>query len=108
MNWGMNTDFQAVFDRLLEVAVEGKLEPEKMIKRIFVFSDMEWHPVILGRQITKQFAVTSKQKGAALVSGFSKNLVKLFLKQDEKQMDPGVIMLAAISRKEYDKLAIYD
>ncbi|KAK2636884.1 hypothetical protein Ddye_031676 [Dipteronia dyeriana] len=42
MNRDMNTDFQKVFDRILEVAVEGNLKPEQMIKRLFVFSDMEF------------------------------------------------------------------
>ena len=42
MEWGCNTDFQKVFDRILEVAVEGKLTDDQMIKRIFVFSDMEF------------------------------------------------------------------
>ncbi|GFQ03055.1 uncharacterized protein l728 [Phtheirospermum japonicum] len=42
MEWGMNTDFQKVFDLLLQVAVNGKLKPEQMIKRLFVFNDMEF------------------------------------------------------------------
>ena len=42
MDWNMNTDFQAVFDKLLHIAVTGKLPPEKMVRRGFVFSDMEF------------------------------------------------------------------
>ncbi|ERN06175.1 hypothetical protein AMTR_s00016p00127470 [Amborella trichopoda] len=42
MEWGYNTDFQKVFDLLLKVAESGGLEREKMIKRLFVFSDMEF------------------------------------------------------------------
>ncbi|KAK9926258.1 hypothetical protein M0R45_023499 [Rubus argutus] len=42
MDWGANTDFQKVFDLILQVAVNGKLKPEQMIKRVFVFSDMEF------------------------------------------------------------------
>ncbi|RVW84109.1 Protein auxin signaling F-BOX 3 [Vitis vinifera] len=42
MNWGMNTDFQKVFDLILQVAVNGKLSQDAMIKRIIVFSDMEF------------------------------------------------------------------
>ncbi|KAI9170130.1 hypothetical protein LWI28_023028 [Acer negundo] len=42
MPGGMNTDFQKVFDLILQVAVEGNLKPEQMIKRLFVFSDMEF------------------------------------------------------------------
>ena len=42
-NWGMNTDFNAVFLKLiLPLAVENKLAKDDMIKRLFVFSDMEF------------------------------------------------------------------
>ncbi|KAK8851638.1 abc transporter [Apiospora arundinis] len=41
--WGMNTNFVAVFeDLVLPVAVRNKLKPEDMVKRIFVFSDMQF------------------------------------------------------------------
>ncbi|GJM87845.1 hypothetical protein PR202_ga03840 [Eleusine coracana subsp. coracana] len=40
MDWGGNTNFQATFYRILQVAVDTKLAPEKMIKTLFVFSDM--------------------------------------------------------------------
>jgi hypothetical protein len=42
MRWDMNTDFQAVFDKLLCVAVAGNLPPERMVRKLFVFSDMEF------------------------------------------------------------------
>ncbi|KAF5746390.1 hypothetical protein HS088_TW06G00561 [Tripterygium wilfordii] len=42
MDWGHNTNFQKVFDLILQVAVNGKLKEEQMIKRLFVFSDMEF------------------------------------------------------------------
>ncbi|KAJ9700655.1 hypothetical protein PVL29_006120 [Vitis rotundifolia] len=42
MEWGANTDFQKVFDKILQVAVEGNLSEDQMIKRVFVFSDMEF------------------------------------------------------------------
>ena len=42
-NWGQNTDFRAVFvDLLLPLAVKNKIKPEDMIKRLFVFSDMQF------------------------------------------------------------------
>ncbi|KAJ7500326.1 hypothetical protein B0H11DRAFT_2155591 [Mycena galericulata] len=41
--WGMNTDINAVFLRLLlPLAIQHKLKPEDMVKRIFVFSDMQF------------------------------------------------------------------
>ena len=47
INWGTNTDFQKVFDLILQVAVNGKLKPEQIIKRVFVFSDMELELLIV-------------------------------------------------------------
>ena len=42
-DWGYNTDFVAVFEQLiLPTAVQQKLKPEDMVKRIFVFSDMQF------------------------------------------------------------------
>ncbi|PHU00135.1 hypothetical protein BC332_29922 [Capsicum chinense] len=42
MDWDGSTDFQKLFDKILEVAVRGNLREEQMIKRLFVFSDMEF------------------------------------------------------------------
>lgn len=40
---GPNTDFEAVFTALiLPMAIENKLKPEEMVKRIFVFSHMQF------------------------------------------------------------------
>lgn len=42
-DWNMNTDFDAVFlDLLLPLAIKHKVKQEDMIKRIFVFSDMQF------------------------------------------------------------------
>ena len=42
-NWSMNTDFVAVFEKLiLPMAVQKKLTQEQMVKNVFVFSDMQF------------------------------------------------------------------
>ncbi|OMO77286.1 hypothetical protein COLO4_25233 [Corchorus olitorius] len=136
MDWGMNTDFQKVFDLILEVAVKGQLEPEQMIKRLFVFSDMEFdqasaspwetdYQVIVSKLTAKRYGesipqivfwnlrdsratpVRGTQNGVALVSGFSKNLIKIFLDQDG-DINPEAVMEAAISGEEYQKLVVLD
>ncbi|XP_020102912.1 uncharacterized protein LOC109720302 [Ananas comosus] len=136
MDWGMNTDFQEVFDRMLEVAVAAALPPEKMVKRVFVFSDMEfdvasetpWETdyeaiqrkygesgygtavpevVFWNLRASRSVPVTAGQKGVALVSGFSKNLLKLFLDGDGV-VSPRAVMEAALAGKEYEKLAVFD
>ena len=41
--WGQNTDFYAVFVHLLlPLAVKNKIKQEDMIKRLFIFSDMQF------------------------------------------------------------------
>ncbi|XP_039129375.1 LOW QUALITY PROTEIN: uncharacterized protein LOC120265511 [Dioscorea cayenensis subsp. rotundata] len=134
--WGMNTDFQKVFDQILQVAVQGNLQPEQMIKRVFVFSDMEfdqasnssWETdyevicrkfqasgygeaipeiVFWNLRDSSSIPVTANQKTVGLVSGFSKNLVKLFLKGGGI-VDPVAIMDRAISSKLYEKLVVFD
>ncbi|CAL0307846.1 unnamed protein product [Lupinus luteus] len=136
MDWGMNTDFQRVFDRILQVAVDGKLKEDQMVKRVFVFSDMEFDTASVNpwetdyQAITRKFSekgygsavpqivfwnlrdsmatpVPATQKGVALVSGFSKNLLTMFL-DNEGDMSPEDGMEAAISGPEYQKLVVVD
>ncbi|KAI3992331.1 hypothetical protein MKX01_030052 [Papaver californicum] len=148
MDWGGSTDFQKVFDQILQVAVKGKLKEHQMIKRLFVFSDMEfnqasgkqryWNNVAPQnewetdyRVIQKKFRakgymkvpeivfwnlrhssatpVLGEQKGVALVSGFSKNMLKLFLDGgDVSDLQPIAVMERAISGAEYSELAVVD
>ncbi|CAA7039904.1 unnamed protein product [Microthlaspi erraticum] len=136
--WGMSTDFQKVFDLILRVAVEGRLKAEDMIKRVFVFSDMEfdqasvsshgWETdyqamarkyrekgygdvvpeiVFWNLRDSRSTPVPGREKGVALVSGFSKNLIKIFLDNDG-EIDPMKMMVAAISGAEYGKLVVID
>uniref|UniRef100_A0ACD5YRE4 Uncharacterized protein n=1 Tax=Avena sativa TaxID=4498 RepID=A0ACD5YRE4_AVESA len=136
MDWGMNTDFQAVFDKILEVAVGAALPAERMVRRVFVFSDMEfdqasahlWETdyeaivrkfseagygaavpeiVFWNLRDSRAVPVMSGQKGVALVSGFSKNLLKLFL-DGGGNFTPRVVMEKAIAGPEYDQLAVFD
>ncbi|KAL3625195.1 hypothetical protein CASFOL_030649 [Castilleja foliolosa] len=131
-------DLQKVFDALLQVAVDGKLEPDQMIKRVFVFSDMKFdessenpwktdYEVIvrkfkekgygecvpeivfwkLGDSKTTPVPVQANQPGVALVSGFSSNLMTLFLEEGGIR-DPEAVMDAAISGQEYQKLRVFD
>ncbi|XP_058195056.1 uncharacterized protein LOC131311582 [Rhododendron vialii] len=134
--WGMNTDFQKVFDLILEVAVNGKLTEEQIIKRVFVFSDMEFdqasartwetdYQVIVRKFGEKGYGscvpeivlwnprdsratpVPGNRKGVALVSGFSKNLMTVFL-EENGALNPEAVMEMAISGEEYKKLVVLD
>ncbi|CAK9319387.1 unnamed protein product [Citrullus colocynthis] len=136
MDWGGNTDFQKVFDQILKVAVDAKLKEEQMIKRLFVFSDMEFdqastnswetdYQVIVRKFTEKGYGsaipqivfwnlrdsratpVPAREKGVALVSGYSKNLMNLFL-NDDGDIQPEAVMEQAISGSEYQKLVVLD
>jgi hypothetical protein len=136
MHWDMNTDFQAVFDQLLRVAVAGNLPPERMVKKVFVFSDMDfdqassmpWETdyeairrkyseagygaavpqiVFWNLRDSRSVPVMAEQNGVALVSGFSKNMLKLFL-DGADAMTPRAVMEKAISGREYEKLVVFD
>lgn len=136
MAWGTNTDFQAVFDKILEVAVGARLAPERMVRRVFVFSDMEfdqatenpWETdyeaivrkfteagygaavpevVFWNLRDSKAMPVEAGQKGVALVSGFSKNLLKVFL-DGGGIVAPRTVMEKAIAGPEYNKLTVID
>ncbi|CAL4887930.1 unnamed protein product [Urochloa decumbens] len=136
MDWGGNTNFQAVFDRILQTVVDAHLAPEKMIRTLFVFSDMEFNMasanpwetdyqaicrkfrnagygdvvpqiVFWNLRDSRSTPVTSTQPGVAMVSGFSKNLVKLFLENDGV-VNPEAVMAAAIAGEEHQKLAVFD
>ncbi|RZC60523.1 hypothetical protein C5167_022286 [Papaver somniferum] len=56
---------------------------------------------------SKATPVLSNQKGVALVGGFSKNLVKLFL-EGGNDMTPLAVMERAISGEDYNKLVVID
>lgn len=136
MDLGQNTNFQKVFDLILQVAANGNLDPEQMIKRVFVFSDMEfdqasanpWETdyVTIKRKFeekgygqavpeivfwnlrdSRATPVPRKQEGVALVSGFSKNLLNLFL-DGSGEINPEAVMEAAISGEAYQKLVVLD
>ncbi|OVA17405.1 protein of unknown function DUF2828 [Macleaya cordata] len=137
MDWGWSTDFQKVFDLILQVAINGNLKEDQMMKRLFVFTDMEfdqasnknWETdyqaiqrkfrergymsvpeiVFWNLRDSKATPVMGEQKGVALVSGFSKNLLSLFLDSgDLNDIKPIAVMQRAISGEEYNGLAVVD
>ncbi|CAL4946695.1 unnamed protein product [Urochloa decumbens] len=130
-------NLQGVFSKILSTAVSGGLRRDMMVKRVFVLSDMDFdgwagpaaawdteYQDICSRFSDEGFAapqvvfwnlgtskasmpVVAAQEGAALVSGFSKNLVRLFLEADGN-LTPAAVMADAISGPEYDALEVFD
>ncbi|RWR78947.1 plant/T31B5-30 protein [Cinnamomum micranthum f. kanehirae] len=142
MEFNGEIDFPKVFDRILDVAVASKLEEEKMVKRMFVFCDLDFYkplanswdaiyasikrkykemgygssvPDIVFWNLTDsrlpQFSYASlmprREKGVALLRGFSKDLLNIFLDNDGV-VNPEELMEAAIAGEEYQKLRVFD
>ncbi|KAK0531881.1 hypothetical protein OC834_002796 [Tilletia horrida] len=113
---GFNTDFRAVFlDLLLPMAQQHGLKREDMVKRIFVFSDMQFDQAhVAGAApwettydaIAKAYAeagydvpqlvfwdlaggktveVQANQTGVAMMSGFSPAMVKVFMGEEPEE-----------------------
>jgi hypothetical protein len=142
MQWMMNTNFQAVFDLLLKKAKENHLAKEDMIKTIFVFSDMQFDQASSSpletdyQQIQRKFATAGYDVpkiifwnlresvasatpvlfdtiGTAMVSGWSGQLLKLFMENggdmiNTPEFSPEFVMQKAIGKPGYDVLKIID
>ena len=124
-HWQMNTDFIAVFKMLLAEAKAYRLAPEQMIKKVFVFTDMQFDaatnpssystafdavklmydvagyamPQIVFwnlRDTHSSFPVRKDTPGVAMMAGFSAEMLKLFL--DDAPMTPYSMMLRAVEK----------
>ena len=62
MNWGGNTDFQKVFDIILNKAINAGLENKDMPKRLFVLSDMQFDKADCGSFSTNYDTIKKKYK----------------------------------------------
>ena len=126
-HWGGSTNFIAVFEMLLLEAQTYRLRPEQMIKKVFVFTDMQFDsangaskspydtafkvisakyaaagyalPQIVFwnlRETHSSFPVQKDTPGVAMMSGFSAEMLKLFL--DDVEMTPYNMMIRAVSK----------
>ncbi|CAE6412739.1 unnamed protein product [Rhizoctonia solani] len=157
-DWGMNTDYEAVFLKLiLPAAIENKVKPEDMVKRLFVFSDMQFDESLLDPsdntawetthdRVSKAFKeagyeapemvywnlqggttkpVLKDTPGTSLITGFSANMMKLFMEGEnleeepveigpdgeeiqKKKNDPLAVMEKALSKSCYAPLKVFD
>ncbi len=123
MKWGYNTDLLKVFKLILSRAKSNKLAREKMIKTLFLFTDMQFDVAQPGgswkttygeikqlyndegydmpqlvfwnlRAAKPAFPCTKDTPGVALVSGYSAELLKVFM--DGGSFTPMEIMMKAI------------
>ena len=134
MDFGLNTDFDAVFNLILERAKANKVPDTDMVRTIFVFSDMQFdeaagrrktaferikqsfsdagytmpHIVFWNLRSCGNVPVKKDENGTALVSGFSGNLLKLFLEGNVEDMTPESVMHEAIGKDRYNVLKVVD
>ena len=127
-SWGFNTDIEAVFKKLLKLALENEISEEDMPKQIVIISDMQFDQaagnfdVSFLEDIDKMYdeygyerpniifwnANSSKvafhaledAKGIQLLSGASASAFKLLV--DSLNMTPLEMMMKALSAERYD------
>ena len=94
-DWGSNTDFRAVFvDLLLPLAVKNKIKQEDMIKRLFVFSDMQFDASLgPSRSRGRPLMISSKMRIRRLDMKFRRLCfgIWMLLQLDLKQLKWGMI-----------------
>jgi hypothetical protein len=134
MSWGMSTNFQAVFDMILQRAKENKLPQDEMPRRLFVVSDMQFdaadagggfktHYEILQEKYTQAGYVmpqvvfwnvratstrdvtnNATDQNVAMISGFSPSILKAVLNGED--FSPFGVLRTAIDDERYKKISL--
>lgn len=131
-HWTQSTDLQKAFDLILATAKMFKVPPEHMPAQLIVLSDMQFDAAIRGNDKTNfqviedkyreagytrprivfwnlqgtsvDFPVASNVPNCALVSGFSGDLLSLFL--DGLDLNPFQLMRKAIDVERYNRVVV--
>jgi hypothetical protein len=130
-DWGMNTDFIAVFRLLLDKARQHNLTPEQMPNRLYVFSDMQFDQAVSKNYDTNYEAIQkmytdagytipeivfwnlrgdtldfpvgdSKKRGVAMVSGFTTSILKALL--NGRQLSPITVLWDTLDSPRYSAI----
>jgi hypothetical protein len=131
--WGMNTNLQAVFDLILDKAMTASLPQDELPARLFIISDMQFDqacpgvtnfdrmrakyqehgyslPEVVFWNVNGQTGdspVTAHESGVALVSGWSKDILNMFL-DGERIPSPYDMMRKAIDNPRYSTIRLAD
>lgn len=137
MDWGGNTDIDAVFQLILTTAEKHGVESDELPKVLFVFTDMEFdEAVVRGKtnfEVAKQrFAekgfslptvvfwnlrssgrnstpIRSHQSGSVLISGYSAQLLSYIMKcKDLSELTPIALVKLVIEHKMYSNFQVFD
>ena len=129
MSWGMNTNLERTMDLILGLSCRDK---ENAIKRIYVFSDMQFdsafknpgksHFQILKEKFessgvempqivfwnlssgTNNFPVTCDERGVVMLSGYSPALLSTII--DGVDISPMTMLLKIINNPRYDCISV--
>jgi hypothetical protein len=126
--WQMNTNLHAAFDKLLDVAKQGRVEAEDMPQALLILSDMQFDscarfddrakemiarkyeaagypmPRIIFWNLNAAYESTPVRfddRGVCHVSGFSPAIMKSVLANDLQSFTPYNIMMKTIMNDRY-------
>jgi hypothetical protein len=125
--WGMNTNLHAAFNKILDVALKGKVPQEEMPKTLLIMSDMQFDACVkqddsaiemirnkyeeAGYQMPNvvfwnlnardNVPVKFNERGVALVSGFSPSILKAVLSGDMENLTPVGVMMKTLMVDRY-------
>lgn len=125
--WGMNTNIQAVFDKLLSLALKNNVKQEDMPTHMIIVSDMQFDRCCNNNNNQKEIMrnyrkhgyaapilvfwnvcdhgnkpVTEQRENTILVSGFSPSIMKTLLKADTESITPVAQMMETLMNERYD------
>jgi hypothetical protein len=126
--WGMSTDLNRAFDKILSVAVKGNVPDSEMPEMLLILSDMQFNqcithddsaiqmmarkyeaagytlPKVVFWNLNASYGnapVKFDKSGTALVSGFSPAIVKPLLSGDMEDFSPAAVMMKTIMDERY-------
>lgn len=126
--WGMSTDLNRAFDKILSVAIKGSVPNSEMPEMLLILSDMQFNscvthddsaiemmarkyeaagyalPKVVFWNLNAAYGnapVKFDKSGTALVSGFSPAIVKPLLSGDMEDFSPAAVMLKTIMDDRY-------
>lgn len=130
-DWGMNTNIQAVFDLVLNKAVQHHLHQKDLPGAIYIVSDMQFDqcgrntnletikakfeahgynmPLLVFWYVrsSDDKVALENEKGVVMVSGFSPSAVTAILKVEKpKEVTPYELMLKTINTERYESIVV--
>ena len=127
-DWGMSTDLNRAFDKILSVAVKANVPNTEMPEMLLILSDMQFNSCVTHddsaiQMIARKYEaagytlpkvvfwnlnaaygnapVKFDKSGTALVSGFSPAIVKPLLSGDMDDFSPAAVMMKTIMDDRY-------